>query len=85
MKMNTKVLEEIKDYSIKKYEAGNRVKVHVSKIDYPENQKYDTVCGVYINSELTNTYELTNISNKEIDDFTKKLTKLIRSKTLFLI
>ena len=79
------VFEEIKDYSLKKYEENNFVKVHITKLDYPNTHKYNTVCGVWINGELTETYELENISNKEIDDFLNETENLVRSKTLFLI
>lgn len=83
--METKVLTEIQEYSLQQYEENNNVRVHITKVDYPNNHRYNTVCGVWVNGELTETYELEDINNNEIDAFIKETDELVRSKTLFLI
>lgn len=83
--MDNKVLEEIKEFSIGKYEENNNVKVHITKLDYPNAHKYDTVGGVWVNGDLVETFEITGICNNEIDEFINETEELVRAKTLFLI
>ena len=78
------MFKNIIDFVIEKYMEGN-VRVHISQIDYPENQKYDTVMGVYLNGELIESFELEYISNKEIGDLKVQLQDTIRRNTLYLI
>ena len=78
------MFKNIIDFVVAKYMEGN-VSVHISQIDYPENQKYDTVMGVYLNEELIESFELEDISNKDIGDLKVQLQDAIRRNTLYLI
>lgn len=75
---------KIKDYVLKKLHEGD-VRVHITKINYPSDVKYNASCGVYVDNELDDVFELENISNNEIDEFMKDLNIHIRKNTLFLI
>ena len=78
------MIEEIKNYTLNKLHEGS-VKVHITKIDFPENKKYDTVLGIWVDGEFDKTFELENITNKEIDEFIVELNNHIHKNTLYLI
>ena len=77
--------EDVKEYVLKKYTDGNKVKVHMTKVDYDNDVEYDTVCGVYVNDELEEVFELTNISNNGIDKLMSEIKELLSKNTLYLI
>lgn len=77
--------EEILNYIVCKYKDGNNLKVNVSKIDYPPEHKYNALCGVYVNGELDEVFELEDTCNKEIDEFMGEIYKVISQNTLYLI
>ena len=79
--MQTEIMNQVID----SYTQGNAVKLHVTKIDYEPTYKYNTTCGLYVNGELTETFELTDISNDEIDEFMAKVQTEINKNTLYLI
>lgn len=77
--------DDMKNYIITKYKEGNNVRTHITKVDYDSDVKYDTVCGVYINEELDEVFELTQITNDEIDVLMKEIDDMIRRNTVYLI
>ena len=80
------IMNRIKDKSLEYYKSGTgRIKVHISKIDYPSDKPYNTSCGIFINGKLKDVYILENICNDEIDEFLYSLGELKSRNTLFLI
>ena len=57
---------QIKNYIKEQYINNNKVRVHVSKIDYEPNKEYNIIIGVYVNDILTETFEVFT-SNNDID------------------
>jgi hypothetical protein len=78
-----KVFDEIKYYVQKHFKEGDNVRVHITQLDTKKN--YNTLCGVYINDELTETFELTEVNNNMIEDFKKEMDDWIKKNTLYLI
>ena len=76
---------ELKEYILKRYKEGNNVRVNVTRIDYDPDVEYNTTCGVYVNNELDEVFELTKISNNGIDKLINEINQLISRNTLYLI
>ena len=77
--------QKIKDYVVGKYKEGHNVRVHITQIGYEPNHKYNTSLGVYVDDEFDEVFELSNISNNEIEELKSDLNRLIRENTLYLI
>lgn len=77
--------QEVLNYITQNYKDGNSIKVNVTKIDYPPEQKYNALLGVYVNDELGEVFELEDICNIEIDELIDEIYKVIRKNTLYLI
>lgn len=78
-------LNEIKEKAIKSYKDKNDVKVHITKLDYPNDKKYNTLGGIWINNELNETFELENMTNNDIDSFLRCLKEEFSQNTLYII
>ena len=77
--------QQVLEYITQNYKEGNNIKVNVTKIDYPPEQKYNALFGVYVNGELGEVFELENMCNLEIDDLINEVYKVISQNTLYLI
>lgn len=75
---------QIKNYIKEQYTNNNKVKVHICKIDYEPNKKYNIIIGVYVNDYLTETFEVFT-SNNDIDLFMSEINTMINKNNLYVI
>ena len=79
------IMQKVLDYIEKTYKEGKNIKVNITKIDYPPEKKYNALCGIYVNGDLGEVFELDDICNNEIDELINEINTVIRKNTLYLV
>ena len=81
----TDVFEEILEYSLTELKRGVHVRLNITKIRFDDGVKYDTLCGVFVDRDLSKVFELVGVTNDEIDEFLSHIDLNVNMRTLFNI